>query len=392
MKTLWHSNSPWSPTGYGAQTKLFAPEVAKHHDLAVSSFYGLEGAPLNWEGLRVYPGLGGEFGNVSLPQHARHFFGELRGGLVFTLLDVWVLSNQMAASLNMASWVPIDHDPAPPAVRTFFAESGSTPVAMSRFGQEQLAEFDPLYVPHGVDFDTFRPQDRAEARAATGVPDDAFLIGMVAANKGRPSRKSFQQSLEAFRYFRQKHENALLYLHTTIDPDCSGGEDIQAIIASLQIPPDSVLIADQYRQMFNPLSPDLMARVYSTFDVLLSPSQGEGFGVPILEAQACGVPAIVTDFSAMKEVCGAGWKVGCSPLWTGQKSWQAIPDVGEIVGALEECYELSKSKRERLSEQARQHAGQYSVPRVMENHFLPALAEIEERIEARSAPKVKLAA
>ena len=30
--------------------------------------------------------------------------------------------------------------------------------------------------------------------------------------------------------------------------------------------------------------------------------------------------------------------------WTGQSSWQAVPLVGEIVGALEECYDLSDER------------------------------------------------
>lgn len=392
-KLLIHSNAPWAPTGYGAQVKLFAPSLAEKYELAISSFYGLEGAPLNWEGIQVLPGLGGEYGNASLVQHAKEWFGgDPRGGTVLTLLDVWVLDpRRVAAQLNMACWVPVDHDPAPPAVRQFFAESGAIPLAMSRFGEEQLAEFDPIYVPHGVNTETFHPMPKDEVRAATGVDPDAFLIGVVAANKGRPSRKSFQQIFESFRYFRERHEDAVLYLHTNVDPDYSQGEDIRALTASMQLPDDSVLIADQYRQMFNPLSPAMMARVYNTFDVLLAPSQGEGFGVPIVEAAACGVPAIVTDFSAMKEVCGAGWKVGCNPHWTGQKSWQAMPDVAEIVVALEECYALSPTARGRLSKQARNHSLQYAVPRVLEEHFLPALEEVQRRIDARLAPKVEVA-
>jgi glycosyltransferase involved in cell wall biosynthesis len=131
-----------------------------------------------------------------------------------------------------------------------------------------------------------------------------------------------------------------------------------------------------------------MAELYSSFDVLLNPSMGEGFGVPILEAQACGVPAIVTDFSAMTEVCGAGWKVKGRSHWTGQASWMAVPDVGEIVEALEECYGASTKDREALSKRARLHALDYSHTKVFEEHMLPALREIEERIGARLPEKV----
>jgi glycosyltransferase involved in cell wall biosynthesis len=102
--------------------------------------------------------------------------------------------------------------------------------------------------------------------------------------------------------------------------------------------------------------------------------------VPIIEAQACGVPAIVTDFSAMKEVCGAGWKVPARPQWTGQNSWQASPDVGEMLNALEKCYRLTAVERESLAKKARRHAMGYAVPKVIEEHLLPALAEVRERV------------
>lgn len=303
-------------------------------------------------------------------------------------MDVWVLDAMMAAGLNMACWVPVDHDPVPPGVAQFFANSGAIPIAMSRFGRDQLLPFDPLYVPHAVDTGVFTAHDRAECRELTGVPEDAFLVGMVAANKGRPSRKSFQEALQAFRLFREQHDNACLYLHTVIDGEFSQGEDLMALVSSLQLPEGSVLVSDQYRQAFRPVSPEMMARVYSTFDVLLNPARGEGFGIPILEAQSCGVPAIVSDFSAMSEVAGAGWKVECRATWTGQRSWQAVPDVAGIVNALEACYRMSDAERGDLSEMARAHALNYDIEKVTVEFMLPALAEVERRIEARQPIEV----
>jgi glycosyltransferase involved in cell wall biosynthesis len=186
--------------------------------------------------------------------------------------------------------------------------------------------------------------------------------------------------VQAFAIFRERHDDAILYLHT----DLTGDEDILSLKESLQIPDDAVRMADQYRINLQPLPPAMMARVYSTFDVLLNPSAGEGFGVPIIEAQACGVPAIVTDFSAMKEVCGAGWKVGCRADWTGQRSWQARPNVEEIVASLEECYGLTAPRRKEIAKTAVSHARTYDADRVLTEHFLPALKEIERRLTERN--------
>ena len=74
-KLLFHSNAPWSPTGYGQQTALFAPLLAREYEVGISSFYGLEGASIKWHDLPVFPGVGGEYGNGPLPEHAARFFG-----------------------------------------------------------------------------------------------------------------------------------------------------------------------------------------------------------------------------------------------------------------------------------------------------------------------------
>jgi len=395
LKLLWHSNAGWTPTGYGNQTGLFTPLLTDRYDVAISAFYGLEGAPIRDGNVPVFPGMGSDYGNLYLQQHARRWFGgDPRGGLVVTLMDVWVLESDMAARLNMACWVPVDHEPAPPAVVSFFARSAAVPIAMSRFGETQLrqAGLDPLYVPHGIDTDGLKPVDRAQARVEAGVPEDAFLVGMVAANKGRPSRKGFQQALEAFRVFLEDHDDAYLYLHTYLDPGVSAGEDLAGLITALGIPEDRVRIADQYRLMFDPYPTSSMAKIYSTMDVLVNPAMGEGFGIPVMEAQACGVPVVVTDFSAMAELCGSGWKVKWRPFWTGQKSWQAVADVPDIVSALEDCWGRSPQKRKKMADAARRHALGYSVPLVLKQHMVPALDRAWERFGDREPVRLRAAA
>lgn len=232
---------------------------------------------------------------------------------------------------------------------------------------------------HNCDTSIYKPTP-SDIREQMGVPKDAFIVGMVAANKGRPSRKCFQQAFEAFRAFHQKHEDAYLYVHTTLSPEYAQGEDIPTLLASLEIPEDRVKFPNQYSMIFSPLSSQQMSRIYSSFDVLLNASMGEGFGLAPLEAQACGVPAIVTDFSAMSEVCEAGWKVGGRPYWTGQASWMAVPDVKEIVDALEDCHGLTGPQRHNLSKKAREHALTYDAQTVFDDFMLPALREVEERI------------
>jgi glycosyltransferase involved in cell wall biosynthesis len=305
-KLLWHSNAPHAPTGYGMQTALFAPRIAEHYDMAISSFWGVEGAPIVWEGIPVFPGMGGgTFGEEWLLAHAERFFGgDARDGLVLTLMDVWVLNPKIMAQMNSAAWVPVDHEPAPPRVVDFFAESGTVPIAMSKFGMQMLGRLDPLYVPHAVDCRQYQPKDRKTVRELTKLDEDTFVVGMVAANKGRPSRKAFTQAFQAFARFLEKHENSVLYLHTTLSRAHGDGEDLAELLEALEVPQANVRIADQYRMLFDPFGHKTMATIYSNLDVLLNPSMGEGFGVTMLEAQACfpaSTPVTATDIRDVME-------------------------------------------------------------------------------------------
>ncbi len=229
MKVILHSNAPWSPSGYGQQVSLLAPRLARHADLTLSAFHGLQGAPIQWEGLDVLPSVGGTYGDESILGHAESVFGrharrarddparrprDRRAGL--------------EGSSTSPAGCPSITTPCRRACGAFLATTAAIPVAMSRFGHEQLAGFDALYVPHGIDLTRF--SSRAGARARTGLPESAFVVGAVAMNKGVPSRKSLPQIIEAFALFRQRHPEALLYLHTEETGAYNEGYDLPPLI------------------------------------------------------------------------------------------------------------------------------------------------------------------
>jgi glycosyltransferase involved in cell wall biosynthesis len=144
-----------------------------------------------------------------------------------------------------------------------------------------------------------------------------------------------------------------------------------------------------------------MAKIYGSLDVLLNPAIGEGFGVPMLEAQSCGVPVITTDFSAMTEVVAAGWHVRPATgmglgYWSGLNTWQKFPDVDDIQSALEECHALSTKQRIKLGQGARRHALEYDIDKVFKQYMLPALKVVEQRFASqnpvRIAPRQAVAA
>ncbi|MDQ3671587.1 MAG: glycosyltransferase [Actinomycetota bacterium] len=337
--------------------------------------------------MTVYP-QDDAWGNRTLPACAAHHADGLEDCQVIALCDSWVLEpDPFPDGLRLAVWAPVDHDPLPEISRKVLAHPSVTPIAMSRFGEDRMRRrgLEPLYVPHGIDTALFRPRpdERDRVRDELGVPRDAFLVGMVAANKGSPlaSRKSFPQVFQAFAAFRQQRPDALLYVHSNeiADGSGAGGVHLRALANACGLPRRSVRFTDPLVWSLGVRREDV-ARMFSAFDVLASPSFGEGFGVPLLEAQACGVPVIATDHSAMSELCEAGWLVDGDPWYDApQDSWFKCPQIKLIRAALELAYEARGDQE--LREEARAFALSYDADRVLSEHWLPALARLDTERE-----------
>jgi glycosyltransferase involved in cell wall biosynthesis len=65
------------------------------------------------------------------------------------------------------------------------------------------------------------------------------------------------------------------------------------------------LAIEDYVQVMPFLSRDVLAAVYRRAALLLQPSEAEGFGLPIVEAMACGCPVVASELPALREVGGS---------------------------------------------------------------------------------------
>jgi glycosyltransferase involved in cell wall biosynthesis len=257
-------------------------------------------------------------------------------------------------------------------------------IVYSRYAEQlaRAAGLDVRYVPHGVDTALFRPMDVKAARAATRLPADRYIVGMVAANKGTPSRKALPQSLEAFKLFQARHPDALLYLHTHKGPE-QGGVNLPELAQLLGlVEGKDVIFAEPYNLLMG-FPEEAMAVLYNSFDVLLAASMGEGFGIPILEAQACGTPVLTGDWTSMTELT---WKGAMVPAdcaeryYTPLAAWQYLPRIGALAEALETAYRGSYVRK------PPDEVRGYAADHVTEHYWRPVLDELAARIEAEKAP------
>jgi glycosyltransferase involved in cell wall biosynthesis len=387
MKSLvvdWFANSPFSSTGYGNQTKLFTPLIKQlGHDVSIHAFFGhdMYTAPINWGGITITGRGFHPYGLDVIAAQAK----TVKADIVLTLLDAWVFDIMTMKDLRWVSWFPIDHDPIPPAVLEKVRYAFDR-IVMSKFGLKQMQDndLDSHYIPHGTDTEVFKPipDKRGEFRKMIGLPEDAFIVGMVAANKGYPDRKAFIENLAAFRELTKKHDDAVLMLHTMTGEnggDCVNLPEYCRRIG-LQLG-KNVFFCDQYVYISTGFPDNYMAALYNSFDVLLSVSRGEGFGIPILESQACGTPVITGDWTSMSEITFSGWKVGkedTTPDYTRQGSYQFIPKIGAIADRLESAYQMRGNMDYR--ERARKGALPYDVHKITEKYWKPTLEAIAERI------------
>lgn len=398
MNFLIHSNAPNVTTGYGVQTALLAERLkAAGHNVAVSATYGQQGSIGKWRDITVYPVGYVEQSNDAISDNAwHHFGGDETNGWIIPLLDVWALKNPFLKDFNVAAWTPVDHVPVPKNVLEFFDRTGAVPIAMSEFGKEQMIEagLDPVMIPLAVDTNVYKPTfwleldvgdgpQRVDARDFLGIDKNAFVVGMVAMNKGwARDRKGFNEALRAFGRFWQDHQDAVLYLHTYKTP-LMDGIDLVELCTHAGIPPHAVVFPNHFAYRIG-FKPEQMAAVYTAMDVLLAPSHGEGFCVPLIEAQACGIPVIASDFSAQRELVGAGWMVSGQLEWDpSQHASYFCPYTFHIVDRLEEAYRADRSG---MSAAAREFALRYDADRVFDEYWRPFLASLEPPAPAEPKP------
>jgi len=161
-------------------------------------------------------------------------------------------------------------------------------VAMSEYGRKIFKDYFNIDAPriwHGVDTAKFKPMKKPPEL------EDKFVIGNI--NRNQP-RKQPVRGIMAFAKFAKDKKDVLL--HYQMDWNDPFGWPIQ-YFANLY----GVL-----NKMISPrpvgMSREEVAMTYNMWDLNLMHSGGEGFGLPFIEAGACGVPTLGSDYTTSREL------------------------------------------------------------------------------------------
>ncbi len=269
---VWHSTFA-APTGYSGSARAFVLGLdARGVAVRPLYLYGtdydeqllmgqmhprireLQAAPVPLDVPQVVYAPGDRFSKNS---------GSYRIG--FTMLEVDRLPPEWVQQANQmhAVWTPTAWSAA------MFAASGVTR---------------PIHVvPLGVDTDVFCP-------AAAPRPLLRDLTIFVSVFEWG-IRKGWDVLLDAYAAAFTANDPVLLLLKVDCrEPAANPLREMQQ-----RLPERTAPIGIIYNQT---LRGEQLAALYQLADCLVMPTRGEGWGMPVLEAMACGIPAIATDWSA----------------------------------------------------------------------------------------------
>ena len=151
----------------------------------------------------------------------------------------------------------------------------------------------PDHLPHGIDTKVFYPRDHKQARELfmqkgfLGLTRDSLLVGIVATNQ---ARKNWQLGIETCKILLDKGHDLRVWCHAdVIDRYWSIGN----LIVDYGLASRAAVTIERFTD-------EQLAWMYSACDVTLGIGP-EGWGYPLCESLACGVPVITGNYAAQAE-------------------------------------------------------------------------------------------
>ena len=237
----------------------------------------------------------------------------------------------------------------------------------------------------GIEPAVYKPvPDKRAHRKALGIDPDSFIVGTVMRNQ---KRKLFFELMKSFRLFLDRAPEEIasksyLYLHTSyperigwniadgIMQNKLGGKVLMTYICrncknySAGLFRDAIAPCTHCKNMSAVcptvgigLTIEELIEVYNLFDLYAQYAICEGFGMPQVEAAACGIPIAATDYSAMTDVLRytQGYPIKVEKFFreleTGAE--RAYPDNEIMADVMLKFSQLSPEERMKKSIQAR---------------------------------------
>jgi glycosyltransferase involved in cell wall biosynthesis len=370
---LWWSASPDATTGYGNQGDLWTQHLERN---GYDVYYACNGG--HQVGTRVRNGIQlyvADVTGTTMPSLQRH----INPDLIFAHTDLWALNVGAISQVpHLACWTPIDTDRHPLSRESGLSKAdldvikvtGVTPIAMSEHGRDKLLDSgleDVLYIPHGFDLDVYKPSEEVK-------PDPNIFTIFINATNYDMVRKALTQQLFAFAEFHHRHPESRMVIHAqNVWPT---GTNLPAMIYHLGLEA-CVVLPDPYMYASGLYPDSYIVDCYRKSHLTSLCSAGEGFGMPIVEAMACGSPVITTDWSSMRELVPAHRRVAGDYWWVGthQSCWR-VPFIDAILEQYEIHFAMSEEERQREIRDNLLTAAKFEYGRIWDEYFAPVMKRL----------------
>ncbi len=355
LRVMPISDSPWAPTGFGTNSRNVAAILRTEghligyggcqnpsHSLYETEWpLGQTEKTVKWENLPIlFPGQE-RFGEKSFHQWLKNF----KPDVVWTHLDFQMFSHVAGAKRPDKATIPLYNDKGKLLTRkerttlvtNMFRQIAKGPkwkwaatipfdgqpcvktwqtaldqidykICMSRYGQLCMEEEferceESWYIPHGVDCNYFKPKlnPMYGDKPLKDIAGDAFIVGCVARNQ---HRKNIPRLIKGFKEFVDRNDfkstEVKLMLH--MDWKDAMGWKFPEFVKQYNL--EEYLLPTLMGTLDAGEAPDEegMINLYNCMDVFVLPTAGEGFGIPTIEAMACGIPVCVTNYTTAWEI------------------------------------------------------------------------------------------
>lgn len=240
-----------------------------------------------------------------------------RPDLVITIGDYWdfyymhALKIKMDFSFKWLAYFTVERDELDDKLLPLFkyVDYMTVPTEFGKAVIEPACDCPVEVVPYGVEkgFRRLPEARRQELREERDCTDKIRFI-TVAQNTWRKNLPALMHAMKVIAH-RDPQKNMQFYIHTNVDasdPQEASVFDLRSIASKLGVE-DWFQFPEDGTCLFNAPGDDTLVDEYNAADFFVLPSTCEGFGLPILEGMACGLPAMVNATSCMPEHVGKAW-------------------------------------------------------------------------------------